>query len=242
MKNKTRPLSIIETTDPRLLPLIMVAGVEAVIWRRPAVKAVTRSLRDFNEAAFQPTRENVARHAARLEEAHWEGEQLYVSDYTLRQHPDLKPLLQDRALVYRTLKSVFQTDSIYKQNVMIQPSRRTTLDRVFHRDHYMHGENHNFLMFFMTHKGPSTEIIQQNDAGRFTPYTRVSAANYYNPTSLRSKTQPNEHDVVVFKTGRDGTVHRAPYVSTDTRWLTIFTTKKVNTLAKPFKGQLILDL
>lgn len=243
MKRKQDPLSIIITDDPRHLPLILVDGVEAVLWKRQADPAVVSAIRNFDEARLGITPEKIKRDTEALRKKGWEGGQIYIDSAHQRNYPDLRPLWNERKALHQTLRKTFNLQAVYKQDLMIQPARRNTTDRFFHRDSYFMGPEYDNIFFLIAHKGPSTEVIPHRDAGRCTPYLRVNAVNYYHPLTLARKIQPEEHDVIAIRIKPEGgTIHRAPYIRSGTRWLSIYTIENTKKILSGLKGQVHLTL
>lgn len=232
--------SFIVTDNPQLLSLIYIPGVEGVLWKRDGDPDVVRAIRELEKMRAHFTAGKIIPNKERFEG--WDGGQYFMTEARRRKFPELLPLWRERATVKAALKKNLHIpgDNLYTSPLMIQPARRRTSDIVYHRDHFFTPQKDKPLLATVTHKGPGTFGLPSAHAGRATPYFNVAAANYYHPRSLSAQIQAEEHDVFLLKLGKAGGVHRAPFVNSGARWLSIYSTGHSDYYSAKLKG--LLDL
>jgi len=220
-------MSIIVTSDPNDIKLLLThKDIEAVLWRREVSPAFKKFVKTFNEVArWGVNDQSFKRMENKLSEQGYDSGQIMIENDIREMFPELKPVWKDGDTVWNTLEDILQTP-IYSHGLLIQKAQRKSIDRNWHRDRSNKKEKTREQIFFtLAHKQLGSQTLPKEDAGKATPYPKNNRFIYKHPKTIRNLTQAWAHDVLAFKTGSEGAVHRATYIRSGYRWLQFFATQ-----------------
>lgn len=227
------------TDNPADIPLILLDGVELVLWRYGQAEETKQAIEAFDESQFNLSREFLDMQKIQF----MEGGRLYVTSRGKHSFPGLDPLWRER----RRVKTIF--DRALRQNSVMEPlavqrKRRSEPDCLFHVDvctgmDSKADQMRNDVIYAMTaHKGIGSVVIPRCDAGRPTPRVHENRACYYHPLRRENIVSPRQGDLAVMKAGTRGTVHRSQKAGAGLRWWTFFQAQgTIYTLRRNFSRQ-----
>lgn len=217
----------LETEDPLDLTRIFNDDVEAVIWKRTPARAVLDAIESFDPENFHMTPQRLQAEAKMVDRIGFDEDQIMIFDGEQNSLRALKPLWQDRQRIVKSLQSVFHT-AFYTNAMQVQPPARRRIDSCFHQDRTFSEKNrtnpddNNRLIALVAHKNTGTILLPRKDSGPANDDKPGGRSIFANPTDITRQFQAQTHDVVLIRTGQNGTVHRAPFVAEGDRWLSLF--------------------
>ncbi len=216
--------TFIKITDPRFIPLILLDEVEGVLWKNTPGGKLREVLRHFNDASFKALltderlRNDPEKHGT-------DPGRILITAEEERQFTELGPLWKERMTLSQTLNSALKTDQIRTMGLMVIPQTDNAAERGFHRD-WATGDNIAEELFItVSHTHAGSEAIPACDAGDSENRADPVAARQFFPgvQSLENLLKSDIHDVLIFKTGKNGAVHRAPKIESGAlRWLSFY--------------------
>lgn len=212
---------ILVTDDLKSIPRILDENVDLVAIRRPENPALKQAIETFNVAALDPRKFS-------YRGDYIDGNRLCVSERDAETRAALLLLWEERRNLRKIFKKAFGT-KIAMTHAFIQPAiREESRDYTFHRD-YATGmkskadrKRNEVIFMTVAHKGFGTEVIPGEDAGRPTPFIKDNRTSFYHPKDLSHLFCGATNDILVMKSGKTGTIHRAPHRGEGLRWWTFF--------------------
>jgi hypothetical protein len=214
----------ITTKDPEDIQLILLDEVEGVLWQYGQSEEVKEAIASFDENQWDMSEDTLDAQELQF----MDGNRLYVPSVGKNSPKELAPLWKERRALKKTFKDTLRSDHMPLAPLSVQKARRNEPDSVFHVDVCTGMDSkadqllNDFIYASTAHKGLGSQAIPRADAGRPTPKTSENRACYYHPKTLENMITPKPGELLVFKAGTNGTVHRSPGTGRGLRWWSFY--------------------
>jgi hypothetical protein len=212
--------------------------VEGIWWKRnhdPALSPLNATIAAFNEDQLAINKKLLAQ----KDDRYIDTGRLPVSEKD-RFCPGMDAVWKERHALSKTFRNVLRLRQLSVVDLFIQPAKRTEKDTRFHVDYGADIQTEKerldseIIMLTVAHKGMGTQAIPRSDAGDGTPDAKSLRVYFNHVRTLENLVIPQTHDVLIAKSGENGTIHRAPNDGDGLRWWSFYLSNPLYKIRRNF--------